>query len=107
MSPRAHDAGAGITAAEARREARACIRTWLALLALLVLSMASALVDLGWLNAVLNLGIATAKALLILWVFMHVREMTPLLRVFALGALLWLGFLVVIGMGDWATRGLV
>jgi hypothetical protein len=37
---------------------------------------------------------------------LHETPPPSLLRVFALGALLWLGFLVVIGLGDRATRRL-
>lgn len=74
------------------------------LLALLGLTMLAGFVDLGWGNVVANMGIAAVKTAIVGWVFMHLYEATPLLRLFALGAIAWFGFLVTLGLGDWMTR---
>lgn len=91
--------------AEARGERRVILRTYGALMGLLALTIAVAQVDLGWGNVVANLGIAFAKALLILWVFMHLREATAMLRLFSVAVLMWLLILFILGLGDWVTRG--
>lgn len=89
---------------KARREVRGVLLTYAALMALLGLTMLVGSVDLGWINVVSNLGIAAVKTVLILWVFMHLKEMTPFLRLVAGAALLWFGLLVILGLGDWMTR---
>ena len=58
---------------------RAYIVSWLALLALLALTTASAFVPLRGFNVVVNLGIALAKAALVVIVFMHLRRGTPMI----------------------------
>ncbi len=84
---------------------RAYIVTWLALLALLALTTASAFVPLRGFNVVVNLGIALAKAALVVIVFMHLRRGTPMIRIVALAGVMWLCFLVVLSLTDFAARG--
>ena len=84
---------------------RTYVRTWLALLVLLALTCGSAFVPLGGFNLVANLGIALAKALLVVFVFMHVREGTPMVRVAAVAGVLWLCVLAGLSVVDFATRG--
>jgi len=84
---------------------RAYIVTWLALLALLALTTASAFVPLRGFNVVVNLGIALAKAALVVIVFMHLRRGTPMIRIVALTGVMWLCFLVVLSLTDFAARG--
>jgi len=95
----------GMPAAEARRQRTTVGRVFLALLALLALTMSVTTVDLGWMNVAVNLGIAAAKTVLILWYFMHLREEGPFLRFFAVAAAFWLGLLFALGLSDWMTRG--
>jgi cytochrome c oxidase subunit 4 len=78
--------------------------TWLALLVLLALTAASAFVHLGTFNLAVNLAIALAKALLVVFVFMHVRRGTPMIRVFAVAGLLWLALLAGLSFTDFAAR---
>ncbi|HZD52862.1 MAG TPA: cytochrome C oxidase subunit IV family protein [Woeseiaceae bacterium] len=87
-----------------RRAVHVVFATYAALLTLLGLTMLVAQFKLGWVNVVANLFIATLKSLLIMWVFMHLREMTAFLRLVAAAALVWLGMLVTLGLGDWMTR---
>ena len=65
---------------------------------------ASAFVPLGRLNLVANLAIALVKALLVVFMFMHVRRGTPMIRVFALAGLMWLALLVALSCTDLAVR---
>lgn len=76
-----------------------------ALLALLVLTVAAAGVDLGPAGPVVALSIAVAKATLIVLYFMHVRYAVPLMRVFACAGFLWLLILFALTMSDYLTRG--
>jgi cytochrome c oxidase subunit 4 len=78
--------------------------TWLALLALLAITAASSFFDLGRLNLAINMAVALAKALLVVFVFMHVRRGTPMIRVFAVAGLLWLGLLVTLSFTDFLAR---
>ena len=78
--------------------------TWLALLALLAITAASSFFDLGRLNLAINMAVALAKALLVVFVFMHVRRGTPMIRVFAVAGLLWLGLLVTLSFTDFIAR---
>lgn len=76
----------------------------LTLLALLAATYGISYLHLGVGNVVLNLGIALAKAGLVAWFFMHLRTATPLVRLFAGAALLWLVILFSLGLNDWLTR---
>jgi cytochrome c oxidase subunit 4 len=74
-----------------------------ALLALTALTTAMAFVDLGPFNAVVAITIAAGKALVVAFVFMHVRR-ESLVPVFALVGLVWLGILLGLTLADFATR---
>jgi cytochrome c oxidase subunit IV len=77
---------------------------WLACLLLLAATMGVSQLELGALNPILNLAIAAAKAFLIVWFFMHVREGAPLVRLFAFAGLFWLLLLFGLSLADWLTR---
>lgn len=77
---------------------------WIVLLALLALSAASAWLRLGWINGAINLGIALAKALLVLVVFMRLRRAHSLLRLTAVVGLCALVLLFALAGADYATR---
>jgi cytochrome c oxidase subunit 4 len=83
---------------------RSYVLTWLALLALLALTTGSAFLPLGAFNVVVNFGVALVKALLVVFVFMHVRRGTPMIRVFAAAGVLWLSLLVGLSLTDFAGR---
>jgi cytochrome c oxidase subunit 4 len=84
---------------------RPYVLTWIALLVLLALTCGSSFVPLGHFNVVVNLAIALLKALLVVFVFMHVRRGSPMVRVFAVAGVLWLCLLVGLSLTDLATRG--
>lgn len=77
---------------------------YVALLILLALTMATAQLQLGIWNPVLNLSIATLKAGLIAWFFMHLEESSGLVRIFAIAAIVWTSGLFIGGLIDWLTR---
>ncbi|HET7225257.1 MAG TPA: cytochrome C oxidase subunit IV family protein [Candidatus Eisenbacteria bacterium] len=80
------------------------VGAWLALLALLALTVTLAHVPLGAWNAALALAIAIAKALLIVLVFMHVRHASRLTQVFSALGFVWLMVLFSLLMSDALTR---
>ena len=75
------------------------------LMALLVLTWAAAQVDLGPLNIPVALAIATAKTVLIMAYFMHLKFMTPLVKLFAVAGPIWLGIGATLTFADYLTRG--
>jgi cytochrome c oxidase subunit 4 len=78
---------------------------FLLLMAGTAMTVAIAFVDLGPLNAVAALAIASAKATLVVLYFMHVRYSTRLTWVVIAGSLFWLGILLVLTLSDYLTRG--
>jgi cytochrome c oxidase subunit 4 len=80
---------------------------YFALLGLMAMTVVAALFDLGPANFVVAMGIATAKMVLIILYFMHVRDSDNLTKVFSAAAFLWLVILVVGFLNDYFTRGVV
>ncbi|MGN2253219.1 cytochrome C oxidase subunit IV family protein [Frateuria sp. GZRe12] len=78
--------------------------TLLALLVLLALSAGSALLELGPFNTVANLGIAVAKALLVLTIFMRLKTDNALLRIVAGVGFAWLAVMIALSLADVLTR---
>jgi cytochrome c oxidase subunit 4 len=76
-----------------------------ALLALLLLTIGAAYLDMGSVNTVVALAIAVCKAVLIMLYFMHLRFANRLTWVFAGAAFLWLAILIALSMSDYLTRG--
>ena len=60
--------------------------------------------DLGPLNAVAALTIAVFKAVLVVLFFMHAKYSSRLTWAVILGAIFWLGILLVLTMSDYLTR---
>ena len=74
------------------------------LLILLGVTIGVAYINLGTLNVLVALGIAGSKAALILWYFMHLRDSSRLVQVFALSGLLWLLVMIALTMSDYLNR---
>jgi cytochrome c oxidase subunit 4 len=67
-----------------------------------------ATVDLGWLNPVMALLIASVKATVVILFFMHVKYTSEkLTKTVGVAALFWLMLLLVLTMADYATRGVI
>ncbi|HEY6980321.1 cytochrome C oxidase subunit IV family protein [Reyranella sp.] len=77
---------------------------WGALVALLSLTVGASFLLTGAASIVVSLGIAFAKAALIFWFFMQLRGEHGLIRVFAVGASVWLLILFGLASIDYATR---
>jgi cytochrome c oxidase subunit IV len=81
------------------------IAVWLALMAGTTLTVVAAFLDLGPLNTVVALTIASIKATLVVLFFMHVKytheKLTPLVIV---SALFFLFILLALSMADYGSR---
>lgn len=77
---------------------------WAALLVLLLVTWGTAYLPLGSLNAVINLLVASVKALLVMFFFMHLRTSNVLIKVVAFAALFWLTLLVSLSLSDFLSR---
>lgn len=86
---------------------RTYVLVFAALMVLTVATVGVAYFDFGLMNNVIAMGIAVAKAVLVVTIFMHVRHATPLTRLVVVGTLLWMVFLVAFTMADYDTRGLL
>src|SRR5690348_18415537 len=81
------------------------VAVWLALLVLTGVTTAIAFVDLGPLNTIVALVIATCKALLVVLIFMHVKYASDkLVKVVVISALFFLMLLLGLSLADYATR---
>jgi cytochrome c oxidase subunit 4 len=69
------------------------------------LTVLVAFYDLGFMNNVMMLTIACAKALLVILFFMHVRWSTKLTWVVAASGFFWLLIMFGITMSDYLSRG--
>ena len=79
---------------------------WAALMCLTVITASVAFIDLGPLNTVVALVIATTKALLVVLVFMHVKYTSEkLTRMVIAASLFWLLLLLLLSLADYLTRG--
>lgn len=77
---------------------------YLALMLLLALTVFLSLCPLGSWSAPLSLMIAAAKAALVLFYFMKLKESSNSLRIMALGSLFWLLMLLSLTASDYLTR---
>lgn len=80
------------------------VKTFLSLIGLLALTVGANFLNLGPFSVVVALGVAFAKAALIILFFMEVRYSPPLVWLFAAAGFVWLVILLVISMSDYTTR---
>jgi cytochrome c oxidase subunit 4 len=90
--------------AEPETSVRTYVVVYIALILLMALTTALAFADLGPANAAAALGIAAAKALLVVLYFMHVRGASGLTKVFVVVGFYWLALLFGGTLGDLLTR---
>jgi cytochrome c oxidase subunit 4 len=87
-----------------KRQARRLSISWLALLALMLLSLGSAYVRLGAFNMPAGLLVAVLKTAIVAWLFMRLGHAGMLLRMAAMAGLaVWTIQLVLTGV-DYQTR---
>ena len=84
---------------------RVYYKIFAALLALTLLTVGAAFLDLGRLNTIIALTIAVGKATLVLLFFMHVRYSSHVIWVAVGAGAFWIGMLLVLTMSDYLTRG--
>lgn len=77
------------------------------LMVLTVVTVAVAFIDLGSMNDVVAMAIATFKASLVLLFFMHVKESSALTWIAILSGLFWFGIMVLFILSDIFTRGVL
>lgn len=78
---------------------------WITLLCLTVITAGVSFIDLGPLNTVVALVIATFKALLVVLFFMHVKYASEkLAKMVVVAAIFWLLLLLTLSMADYVTR---
>lgn len=80
------------------------VLVWLALLVLLGVTLGAAFLPLGLWSPVIAYGIATIKAVLVLWFFMELRTEDRLVRLAMAAAFIWLSILFIILAVDYASR---
>jgi cytochrome c oxidase subunit 4 len=80
---------------------------WAVFLALVVgtiVTVWSATIDLGPLNVVVALLIASVKAALVILYFMHVKYSSRMVQLFAAAGFFWVVIMIVFTMADFASR---
>jgi cytochrome c oxidase subunit 4 len=91
-------------ATHAHSHLKTYIAVYLALLALVLATVGAAMVKTGPLAFPIAMAIAGTKALLIVAIFMHARDESPLIRVFAAAGVFWLALMFAFLMSDYLTR---
>lgn len=84
--------------------ARTYVFVWIALICLLLVTLGSAYVPLGRLNSAINLAVAVAKTLLVVFFFMHLRSSHYMLRIAAAAGFFWLAILIGLSLTDFLAR---
>jgi cytochrome c oxidase subunit 4 len=79
--------------------------TWIALLALVLITTLIAMVDLGPFTMIIAITIAATKASLVAAFFMHALYESKLVRVIVAGGVLWFLIMVTLTLGDYVSRG--
>jgi cytochrome c oxidase subunit 4 len=78
---------------------------WIALMCLTVITAGVSFIDLGPLNTIVALSIATFKAILVVLIFMHVKYTSEkLTKTVVISAIFFLFLLLALSMADYTTR---
>jgi len=80
------------------------LASWAALLILLALTVGAAFLPIGGAKPWIALLIAAAKAAIILWFFMELRQDDGIGRLAGFAAFLWLAMLLLLSAADYVTR---
>jgi cytochrome c oxidase subunit 4 len=82
-----------------------CIAVYLTLLALTAITVGAAFLDMSFLNTPVALGIASAKALLVMYFFMELRHSERVNWVVMGSSFVFLGIMILLTMSDMIGRG--
>ena len=77
---------------------------FLTLMALTAITIAVAYINLGAMNKVVALGIASFKATLVVLYFMHVKYASRLTKLIVVSGLFFLAILLALTMSDYGSR---
>jgi cytochrome c oxidase subunit 4 len=78
---------------------------WISLMCLTVITAGVSFIDLGPLNTIVALSIATFKAILVVLIFMHVKYTSEkLTKAVVISAIFFLFLLLALSMADYTTR---
>lgn len=80
------------------------VKAILVLMVLLIVTVLAANVEMGILNVPIALAIATAKAVVIMMYFMHLKFSSKLVWIFATVAFVFVGILFALTLSDYFTR---
>lgn len=80
------------------------VRVAVALLALFLLTVGAAFIDLGPYNIVVALTIAVTKAVLVILYFMHVRYSPRVTWVVTAAGFFWLAIMIGLTLSDFLSR---
>jgi caa(3)-type oxidase subunit IV len=80
------------------------ILVWLALLALLLVTVGSSYLSLGWANTPVNLTISVTQAALVMLFSMHLRSAHPLVKIIAVIGFFGIAIMIVMSLFDVLTR---
>ena len=83
---------------------RAAVLTYIGLMLLLTITVASTFIPLGVGNSLINLLVAVAKAALIGAVFMHLRRSGILVSLAVVVLLFWICLMYGLTLNDYMTR---
>ncbi len=83
---------------------RVYVLVWLALLALLAVTVGTAFLPLGWANTPVNLAISVTQASLVMLFSMHLRSAHPLVKIIALIGFFGIAILITLSLFDVLTR---
>ncbi len=83
---------------------RSYVISWLVLLCLLALTIASAFIPLGHVNAAVNLTISVTQTAIVLLFSMHLRAAHPTIRLVALVGFFGILILIALTLADVLTR---
>jgi cytochrome c oxidase subunit IV len=82
-----------------------CIAVYVALLALTAVTVGAAFLDMSFLNTPMALGIASFKALLVMYFFMELRHSPKLTWVVMGSSFVFLAIMISLTMSDMISRG--
>ncbi len=68
------------------------------------LTVAAAYIDFGRFSVTVAIAIATIKAILVIWFFMHVQHGNGLLKLFVIAGFLTFFLLIIFTLSDYVTR---
>ncbi|MEO8603057.1 MAG: cytochrome C oxidase subunit IV family protein [bacterium] len=84
---------------------RLCLGVYVALISLTALTVGAAFLDMSFLNTPVALGIASVKALLVMYFFMELRHSSKLTWVMMGSSGVFLTIMIMLTMSDAISRG--